>query len=49
MLTDLPAPDTFVGAALKAAYESAAKPDQGPLPADELEDFKAQVRAMQHA
>jgi hypothetical protein len=45
-LPGLPAPDTLMGAVLASAYEAAANPNRGPLPADELEAFKAQVKAL---
>jgi hypothetical protein len=35
---------TLMGAVLKSAYESAANPNRGPLPAEALELFKSQVR-----
>jgi hypothetical protein len=40
------APGTFIGGVVQAAFDNAANPDQGPLPADELELFKAQVAAL---
>jgi hypothetical protein len=42
-------PNTFIGSIVRSAFENAANPDRGPLPSDELEDFKAQVRAQQNA
>jgi hypothetical protein len=36
-------PDTFMGSVVKAAFERAANPNRGPLPADELEAFKREV------
>jgi hypothetical protein len=45
-LAQLPAPGTFMDAVLTSAYEAAANPNRGPLPADEMEDFKEKVRAL---
>jgi hypothetical protein len=41
-------PNTFMGDIIKCAFEAAANPDRGPLPAEALELFKAQVRAQQN-
>jgi hypothetical protein len=39
---------TFIGSVVHCAFESAANPDRGPLPAEEMEAFKEQVRALRN-
>lgn len=39
---------TFVGEVVRFAFENAANPDRGPLPAEELEAFKEQVRELRN-
>ena len=41
-------PGTFVGSVIHLAFENAANPDRGPLPAEELQAFREQVRAQQN-
>ena len=46
MLTELPAPGTFMGNVLACAYEAAANPNRGPLSAEEMQAFRDQVAAL---
>lgn len=39
-------PGTFSGAVIRCAFDNAANPDRGPLPAEELEAFIEQVRGI---
>lgn len=40
--------DTFIDSVIRCAFEAAANPDRGPLPAEELEAFKEQVRGLRN-